>query len=101
MKSGYTNSGYDLPLFSCETLGDLLYYHFGNTAAKGGPLRIDGIDPGIEPSLRLVEADRGKVHMITYGAVTTPAGLPLSGGCSRSTGHGELLGKLMPACDCH
>ncbi len=42
-------------------------------------MRILGIDPGIATiGFGLVEADRGQVHMLTYGAITTPAGVPLS-----------------------
>ena len=42
-------------------------------------MRILGIDPGIATiGFGLVEAERGQVHMLRYGAVTTPAGLPLS-----------------------
>ena len=42
-------------------------------------MRILGIDPGFATiGFGLVEADRGQVHMETYGAITTPAGLPLS-----------------------
>ena len=42
-------------------------------------MRILGIDPGYATiGFGLVEADRGEVHMVTYGAITTPAGLPLS-----------------------
>lgn len=41
-------------------------------------MRILGIDPGIATiGFGLVEADRGQVHMLHYGAITTPAGLPL------------------------
>ena len=42
-------------------------------------MRILGIDPGVATiGFGLVEADRAQVHMVTYGAITTPAGLPLS-----------------------
>lgn len=42
-------------------------------------MRILGIDPGYATiGFGLVEAERGQVHMVTYGAITTPAGLPLS-----------------------
>lgn len=41
-------------------------------------MRILGIDPGIATiGFGLVEADRGQVHMLHYGAITTPAGLAL------------------------
>lgn len=42
-------------------------------------MRILGIDPGIATiGFGLVTADRGQVHMGTYGAITTPAGIALS-----------------------
>ena len=42
-------------------------------------MRILGIDPGIANiGFGLVEAEKGKVSMLTYGAITTPAGVPLS-----------------------
>lgn len=42
-------------------------------------MRILGIDPGVATiGFGLVEEERGKVHMLSYGAITTPAGLPLS-----------------------
>lgn len=42
-------------------------------------MRILGIDPGIATiGFGLVEAEKGKVSMLTYGAITTPAGVPLS-----------------------
>ena len=42
-------------------------------------MRILGIDPGVATiGFGLVEAQRAQVHMVTYGAITTPAGLPLS-----------------------
>ena len=41
-------------------------------------MRILGIDPGFATiGFGLVEAERAQVHMVTYGAITTPAGLPL------------------------
>lgn len=47
-------------------------------------MRILGIDPGVATiGFGLVEADRTKAHMVTYGAITTPAGLPLSSGFTR------------------
>lgn len=40
---------------------------------------ILGIDPGIATiGFGLVESDRGQTRMLRYGAITTPAGLPLS-----------------------
>lgn len=42
-------------------------------------MRILGIDPGYATiGFGVVEAERGQVHMVTYGAITTPAGIPLS-----------------------
>ncbi len=42
-------------------------------------MRILGIDPGIATiGFGLVESERGQSHMLTYGVITTPAGLPLS-----------------------
>lgn len=42
-------------------------------------MRILGIDPGYATiGFGLVDADRAQLHMVTYGAITTPAGLPLS-----------------------
>ena len=40
---------------------------------------ILGIDPGIAiVGFGLIEADRGKTQLLNYGAITTPAGLPLA-----------------------
>ena len=42
-------------------------------------MRILGIDPGIAiVGFGLIESERGSVRMLQYGAVTTPAGLPLA-----------------------
>lgn len=42
-------------------------------------MRILGIDPGYATiGFGVIEAERAQVHMVTYGAITTPAGLPLS-----------------------
>ena len=42
-------------------------------------MRILGIDPGYATiGFGLIEAQRAQMHMVTYGAITTPAGLPLS-----------------------
>ena len=42
-------------------------------------MTILGIDPGYATiGFGLLEAQRAQVHMVTYGAITTPAGLPLS-----------------------
>ena len=38
-------------------------------------MRILGIDPGYATiGFGLVETDRAQLHMVTYGAITTPAG---------------------------
>lgn len=40
---------------------------------------ILGIDPGIATiGFGLIESDRSRIRMLHYGAITTPAGLPLS-----------------------
>ena len=61
-------------------------------------MRILGIDPGIATiGFGLVTAERGQVHMETYGAITTPAGLPLSRRLYQiSQDMEELIGKLRP-----
>ena len=42
-------------------------------------MRILGIDPGIAiVGFGLIEADRGRTRLLNYGAITTPAGLPLA-----------------------
>ena len=61
-------------------------------------MRILGIDPGFATiGFGLVEADRGQVHMVTYGAITTPAGLPLSCRLYQiGTDMEDLIGQLKP-----
>ena len=61
-------------------------------------MRILGIDPGFATiGFGLVEAERAQVHMVTYGAITTPAGLPLSKRLYQiSQDMEELIGKLKP-----
>lgn len=61
-------------------------------------MRILGIDPGVATiGFGLVEADRAQVHMVTYGAITTPAGLPLSRRLYQiDRDMEELIGKLRP-----
>ena len=61
-------------------------------------MRILGIDPGFATiGFGLVEADRGQVHMETYGAITTPAGLPLSRRLYQiGTDMEDLIGQLKP-----
>lgn len=42
-------------------------------------MRILGIDPGYATiGFGLVEVERAQMHMVTYGAITTQAGIPLS-----------------------
>ena len=42
-------------------------------------MRILGIDPGIAiVGFGLIEAERGQTKLLNYGAITTPAGLPLA-----------------------
>lgn len=61
-------------------------------------MRILGIDPGIATiGFGLVEAERGQARMVTYGAVTTPAGLPLSRRLYQiDRDMEELIGRLRP-----
>lgn len=61
-------------------------------------MRILGIDPGIATiGFGLVEAERGQANMITYGAITTPAGLPLSKRLYQiSMDMEDLIGQLKP-----
>lgn len=61
-------------------------------------MRILGIDPGYATiGFGLIEADRAQVHMVTYGAITTPAGLPLSRRlCQIDRDMEELIEKLKP-----
>lgn len=61
-------------------------------------MRILGIDPGFATiGFGFVEADRGQVHMVTYGAITTPAGLPLSKRLYQIGADMEnLIGQLKP-----
>ena len=42
-------------------------------------MRILGIDPGIAiVGFGLIDAERGQAKLLNYGAITTPAGLPLA-----------------------
>ena len=61
-------------------------------------MRILGIDPGYAiVGFGLIEANRGKVNMVTYGAITTQAGLPLSRRLYQiASDMEELLVKLQP-----
>ena len=61
-------------------------------------MRILGIAPGFATiGFGLVEAERGQVHVVTYGAITTPAGLPLSKRLYQiGTDMEDLIGQLKP-----
>ena len=61
-------------------------------------MRIMGIDPGVATiGFGLVEAQRAQVHMVTYGAITTPAGLALSRRLFQiDRDMTELIGQLRP-----
>ena len=61
-------------------------------------MRILGIDPGYATiGFGLVTAERAQVKMETYGAITTPAGLPLSRRLLQiGEDMEELIGKLKP-----
>ncbi|MGN0964419.1 MAG: crossover junction endodeoxyribonuclease RuvC, partial [Dysosmobacter sp.] len=61
-------------------------------------MRILGIDPGVATiGFGLVEAERAQVHMLTYGAITTPAGLPLSKRLYQiTTDMEDLIGQTKP-----
>ena len=69
-----------------------------NVNWKGSAMRILGIDPGFATiGFGLITADRGQVHMVTYGAITTPAGLPLSRRLYQiGTDMEDLIGQLKP-----
>ena len=61
-------------------------------------MRILGIDPGVATiGFGLVEAQRAQMHMVTYGAITTPAGLALSRRLFQiDRDMTELIGQLRP-----
>ena len=61
-------------------------------------MRILGIDPGYATiGFGLVEAGRAQMHMVTYGAITTPAGIPLSRRLYQiDRDMEELISKLKP-----
>ena len=61
-------------------------------------MRILGIDPGYATiGFGLITAERAQVHMVTYGAITTPAGLPLSRRLYQiGTDMEDLIGQLKP-----
>lgn len=50
-------------------------------------MRILGIDPGYATiGFGLIEGERAQYRMVTYGAITTPAGCLCPNGSTRSTG---------------
>jgi len=61
-------------------------------------MRILGIDPGYATiGFGLITAERAQVNMLTYGAITTPAGLPLSRRLYQiGTDMEDLIGQLKP-----
>ena len=61
-------------------------------------MRILGIDPGYATiGFGVVEAERGQMHMVTYGVITTPAGIPLSRRLYQiSTDMEELIRQVKP-----
>ena len=61
-------------------------------------MRILGIDPGIAiVGFGLIEADRGQTRLLNYGAITTPAGLPLARRLVQiEQDMGELIAQLKP-----
>ena len=61
-------------------------------------MRILGIDPGYATiGFGLIEGERAQFHMVTYGAITTPAGLPLSRRLYQiDRDMEELIGRLKP-----
>ena len=61
-------------------------------------MRILGIDPGYATiGFGVVEAERGQMHMVTYGVITTPAGIPLSRRLYQiSTDMEELISQVKP-----
>ena len=61
-------------------------------------MRILGIDPGYATiGFGLIEAERWNARMLSYGAITTSAGLPLSRRLYQiSCDAEELIGRLQP-----
>ena len=62
-------------------------------------MRILGIDPGVAiVGFGLIESDRGTLRMLQYGAITTPAGLPLAARLAQiNRDIEELIGTFRPA----
>ena len=61
-------------------------------------MRILGIDPGYATiGFGLIEGERGQYKMVTYGAITTSTGLPLSKRLYQiDRNMEELIGQLKP-----
>lgn len=61
-------------------------------------MRILGIDPGVAiVGFGLIESDRGALRMLQYGAITTPAGLPLAARLAQiNRDIEELIGTFRP-----
>ena len=61
-------------------------------------MRILGIDPGYATiGFGLIEGERAQYRMVTYGAITTPAGLPMSKRLYQiDRDMEELIGQLKP-----
>ena len=61
-------------------------------------MRILGIDPGVAiVGFGLIESDRGTLRMLQYGAITTPAGLPLAARLAQiNLDIEELIGTFRP-----
>lgn len=61
-------------------------------------MRILGIDPGVAiVGFGLIESDRGTLRMLQYGAITTPAGLPLAARLAHiNRDIEELIGTFRP-----
>lgn len=61
-------------------------------------MRILGIDPGVAiVGFGLIESDRGTLRMLQYGAITTPAGLPLAARLAQIDWDiEELIGTFRP-----
>ena len=61
-------------------------------------MRILGIDPGVAiVGFGLIESDRGTLRMLQYGAITTPAGLPLAARLAHINRDIEqLIGSFLP-----
>ena len=61
-------------------------------------MRILGIDPGVAiVGFGLIESDRGTLRMLQYGAITTPAELPLAARLAQiNRDIEELIGTFRP-----